>query len=68
MKSIINANGDEILQDFVVGSPDLKKVKEILSKDKTPLPIGYPKIWFSVYGGKILITNLTGITLKEYIL
>lgn len=68
MKTIINANGDEIHQDLIVGSPDLTKVKEILSLDKTPLPGGYPKIWFSVYGGKILITSLTNVVLKEYIL
>ncbi|MDK2063336.1 hypothetical protein PT447_00180 [Aliarcobacter butzleri] len=68
MKSIINANGDEIQQNFIMGNPDLKKIKEILEKDTTTPPSGYKKLWFSVYGGKIFITNLTDISLKEYTL
>lgn len=66
MKLIINANGNEILQDFIVGNPDLKKVKEILEKDTTQPPSGYPKLWFNVYANKIFITNLSNSILKEY--
>ena len=63
---IQNKNGDEITQDFIAGKFDIKKVKDIITKDTTPLPAGYPKLWFNVYGNKVFITNLTGVTLQEY--
>lgn len=68
MNVILNANGDKIHKHFINGEVDLQRVKEILSTDNTPLPNAYPKLWFSVYGGKIYITNLTNAVLKEYIL
>lgn len=65
---LINKNGDTITLDFVSGNFDSKKVEEIVSKDITALPAGYPKLWFNVYGGKVFITNLTGIILTEYVI
>lgn len=61
-----NKNGDEIIQDFIAGKFDANKVKEIISNDTTPLPAGYPKLWFNVYQNKVFISNLTGVTLQEY--
>ena len=66
MKTLHNKNGDAITQDFVSGKFDAARVEEIIANDATPLPAGYPKLWFNVYGGKIFITNLTGMTLQEY--
>lgn len=66
MKILHNKNGDTITQDFVSGKFDAKRVKEIIENDTTPLPIGYPYLWFNVYGGIVYITNLFGVTLKEY--
>lgn len=63
---LINANGDQITSDFISGSFDSQKVKEIVSKDTTPLPAGFRKLWFNVYGGFVYITNLTGVTLNKY--
>jgi len=64
--TIQNKNGDVITQDFISGRFDIAKVKEIIANDTTPLPAGYPKLWFNVYSNKVIITNLTGITLQEY--
>ena len=61
-----NKNGDVITQDFVSGKFDTTRVKEIIARDTTPLPAGYPKLWFNVYAHKVFITNLTGVTLQEY--
>ena len=63
-----NKNGDEIRSDFISGKFDMQKVKEIIANDTTPLPAGYPKLWFNIYGGNLYLTNLTGVTLKSYIL
>jgi len=64
--NFINKNGDIIKSDFISGTFDTKKVKEIVANDSTPLPAGYPKLWFNIYGGVLYITNLTGITLNKY--
>lgn len=64
--NIQNKNGDIIRQDFIVGSFSKEKVKEIIQNDKTPLPAGFPKLWYSVYAGHVYITNLTGVVLKKY--
>jgi len=64
--NIQNKNGDVITQDFISGRFDIARVKEIIANDTTPLPAGYPKLWFNVYSKKVIITNLTGITLQEY--
>ena len=64
--NIQNKNGDVITQDFVSGRSDTAKVKEIIANDTTPLPAGYPKLWFNIYAQKVFITNLTGVTLQEY--
>lgn len=64
--NVQNKNGDVITQDFVSGKFDTKRVKEIISNDNTPLPAGYPKLWFNVYAHKVFITNLTGVTLQVY--
>ena len=66
MKSISNKNGDTIIPDFIMGRFDIIRVDEIISNDTTPLPAGYPKLWFNIYGDKIFITNLLGTTLQEY--
>lgn len=66
MTILYNKNGDAITQDFVSGRFDAKRVEKIIAKDTTPLPAGYPKLWFNVYAHKVFITNLTGVTLKEY--
>lgn len=66
MKTLHNKNGDAITQDFISGAFDIKRVKEIIANDETPLPTGYPKLWFNIYGGKVFIINLTGVTLQEY--
>jgi len=63
---LINANGDQIQSDFISGSFNSERVKEIISKDKTALPAGYPKLWFNIYSGIVYITNLTGVTLTKY--
>ena len=64
--NIQNKNGDVITQDFVSGSFNTTRVKEIIANDTTPLPAGFPKLWFNVYANKVFITNLTGVTLEEY--
>ena len=64
--NIQNKNGDVITQDFVSGSFNTARVKEIITNDTTPLPAGFPKLWFNVYSNKVFITNLTGVTLQEY--
>ena len=64
--NIQNKNGDVITQDFISGRFDIARVKEIITNDTTPLPAGYRKLWFNVYSKKVIITNLTGITLQEY--
>lgn len=64
--SLINKNGDIIIQDFVSGKFDRNKVKKIIQNDITPLPAGFPKLYFNVYGGFVYITNLLGITLTKY--
>ena len=66
MKILHNKNGDAITQNFVSGSFDAKRVKEIIENDATPLPAGYPRLWFNIYAHKVFITNLTGVTLQEY--
>jgi hypothetical protein len=66
MTTLHNKNGDAITQDFVSGKFDATRVKEIIADDITPLPTGYPKLWFNVYAHKVFITNLTGVTLREY--
>ena len=65
---LINKNGDTITSDFISGEFDKQKVKRIVEEDTTPLPSGYPKLWFNIYGGNLYITNLTGVTLKRYAL
>lgn len=64
--SLINKNGDTIIQDFVSGKFDRNRVKEIIQNDTTPLPAGFPKLYFNVYGGFVYVTNLLGVTLKKY--
>ena len=44
--NIINKNGDTITQDFVSGKFDRNRVKEIIQNDITPLPAGFPKLYF----------------------
>lgn len=66
MKTLRNKNGDTITPDFIMGKYDATRVKEIISNDITPLPAGYPKLWFNIYANKVFITNLLGTTLKEY--
>ena len=66
MRTISNKNGDIITSDFIVGKFDATRVNEIISNDTTPLPAGYPKLWFNIYANKISITNLLGLTLQEY--
>ena len=66
MKTLHNKNGDAITQDVVSGKFDVARVEEIIANDATPLPAGYPKLWFNVYAHKVYITNLTGMTLQEY--
>ncbi len=63
---LINKNGDTITSDFISGKFNKQRVKEIVADDTTPLPAGYPKIWFNIYGGNLYITNLTGVTLNKY--
>lgn len=63
---LTNANGDTITSDFISGKFDSQKVKEIVLKDTTPLPAGFKKLWFNIYGGMVYITNLTGVTLAKY--
>jgi len=64
--SLINKNGDTITQDFVSGKFDRNRVKEIIKNDTTPLPAGFPKLYFNVYGGFVYVTNLLGIVLNKY--
>ena len=66
MKILHNKNGDAVTQDFVSGRFDDARVKEIIANDATPMPAGYPKLWYNIYGKKLFITNLLGVTLKEY--
>ena len=66
MKILYNKNGDAVTQDFVSGRFNAARVEEIIANDTTPLPAGYPKLWFNVYAHKVYITNLTGMTLQEY--
>ena len=66
VKALRNKNGDAITQDFVSGKFDVARVEEIIANDATPLPAGYPKLWFNVYSHKVFITNLTGVSLREY--
>lgn len=61
-----NKNGNIIQQDFIAGTFDLKKIKKIIQNDETPLPAGFPKLWYNVYAGHVYITNLTGVVLKKY--
>lgn len=61
-----NKNGDTIHKDFIAGSFSFERVKEIIQKDETPLPAGFPKLWFSVYSGHVYVTNLTGVVLNKY--
>lgn len=42
--NIQNKNGDVIVQDFISGKFNTARVKEIIAKDTTPLPAGYPKL------------------------
>lgn len=65
-EALQNKNGDTIIQDFVSGKFNTQRVKEIIANDTTPLPSGYPKLWFNVYAHKVFITNLLGATLQEY--
>ena len=64
--NLTNKNGDIIIQDFVSGKFDRNKVKKIIQNDTTPLPAGFPKLYFNVYGGFVYVTNLTGVTLTKY--
>jgi len=64
--NITNGNGDTIIQDFVSGKFDRNRVKEIIQNDRTPLPAGFPKLYFNIYGGFVYVTNLLGVTLTKY--
>jgi hypothetical protein len=44
----------------------MKTIEKIISEDETPLPIGYPRLWFSVYNNSLKIMNLRSKVLKEY--
>ena len=67
MKSnIINKIGNVICQDFISGNFDKNKVIEIIENDLTEKRAGHPSLWYSVYGGFVYISSLTGIVINKY--
>lgn len=64
----VNGLGHQLFLDCIKDNLDMKKIEECIKKDMTPLPAGYPRLWFAVYGNVVKIMNLRSKVLNEYIL
>lgn len=67
----VNALGNQIFMDCIIGNKDnldFERINNIIKEDKTELPAGYPRLWFSVYNGQLNILNLRSKVLKSYII
>lgn len=61
-----NKLGNQIFLDCLKGNLDMKRIENIIKEDETPLPAGYPRLWFCVYDSELHIMNLRRKILKSY--